>query len=141
MTDKLEQEAFVQLQRAASRLMDEVARLLKPAGLRPTQYNVLRILRGARPDPLNCGEIAERMITREPDLTRLLNRMEEAGLVSRCRHDADRRVVRVTITPEGLKLLKSLDAPMLALHQRQFAALGEKKTGQMARYSSALLES
>ena len=141
MTDKLEQEAFVQLQRAASRLMEDVARLLKPAGLRPTQYNVLRILRGARPDPLSCGEISARMITREPDLTRLLDRLESAGLVSRCRGDEDRRVVRVAITAQGLALLESLDAPMLALHRRQFAALGERKMALLTRISSGLAES
>lgn len=141
MTDKLEQEAFVQFQRAASRLMDDVARLLKPAGLRPTQYNILRILRGARPDPLSCGEIAGRMITREPDLTRLLDRLEKSGLVSRCRGDEDRRIVRVAITAEGVALLKSLDAPMLALHRRQFATLGEKKTALLARMASGLAES
>lgn len=141
MTDKLEQEAFVQFQRAASRLMEDVARLLKPAGLRPTQYNVLRILRGARPEPLSCGEISGRMITREPDLTRLLDRLETAGLVSRCRGDEDRRVVRVAITPAGLALLKSLDAPMLALHRRQFSSLGERKTALLTRITSGLAES
>ncbi len=141
MTDKLEQEAFVQFQRAASRLMEDVARLLKPAGLRPTQYNVLRILRGARPEPLSCGEISGRMITREPDLTRLLDRLETAGLVSRCRGDDDRRVVRVAITPAGLALLKSLDAPMLALHRRQFSSLGERKTTLLTRITSGLAES
>lgn len=141
MTDKLEQEAFVQFQRAASRLMEDVARLLKPAGLRPTQYNVLRILRGARPEPLSCGEISGRMITREPDLTRLLDRLETAGLVSRCRGGEDRRVVRVAITPAGLALLKSLDAPMLALHRRQFSSLGERKTALLTRITSGLAES
>lgn len=141
MTDKLEQEAFVQFQRAASRLMEDVARLLKPAGLRPTQYNVLRILRGARPDALSCGEITDRMITREPDLTRLLDRLETAGLVSRCRGEQDRRVVRVTITAEGLAVLKSLDAPMLALHRRQFEPLGERKTAMLTRIASELAES
>lgn len=141
MTVKPEQEAFVQLQRAASRLMEDVARLLKTAGLRPAQYNVLRILRGARPDALSCGEIAARMITREPDLTRLLNRLEKAGFVSRCRHDGDRRVVRVSITAEGLAVLTPLDAPMLALHRRQFETLGARKTALLSRIASALAES
>lgn len=141
MTEKPEQEAFVQFQRAASRLMEDVARLLKPAGLRPTQYNVLRILRGARPDALSCGEITDRMITREPDLTRLLDRLESAGLVSRCRGEHDRRVVRVTITAEGLAVLKSLDAPMLALHRRQFEPLGQRKTAMLTRIASDLAES
>jgi DNA-binding MarR family transcriptional regulator len=141
VTGKPEQEAFVQLQRAASRLNDDVARLLKPAGLRPTQYNVLRILRGARPDPLSCGDITARMITREPDLTRLLDRLETAGLVSRCRGNEDRRVVRVAISPQGLALLKSLDAPMLALHRRQFSTLGDKKTALLTNLAAGLAES
>jgi DNA-binding MarR family transcriptional regulator len=141
VTQKADQEAFVQLQRAASRLMDDVARILKPAGLRPTQYNVLRILRGAAPGPLSCGEIAGRMISREPDLTRLLDRLETAGLVSRCRGEDDRRVVRVAITANGLALLQSLDAPMLALHHRQFKALGEKRRALLTRIASLLAES
>lgn len=75
-TAPAEQEAFVALQRAAARLMDGVAELLKPYGLRPAQYNVLRILRGAHPERLNCRQVAVRMMTREPDLTRLLDRLE-----------------------------------------------------------------
>ncbi len=93
-----EQDAFVMLQRAAARLMDGVAELLRPYGLRPPQYNVLRILRGAHPQELACHEIAARMMTREPDLTRLLDRLEAAGLAKRTRQASDRRVVRVGIT-------------------------------------------
>lgn len=136
-----EQDAFVTLQRAAARLMDGVAGLLKPYGLRPPQYNVLRILRGAHPEQLNCREIAARMITREPDLTRLLDRLEAAGLVTRTRQSSDRRVVRVGITASGLELLRQLDAPMLALHREQFAVLGPSRMATLARLLRRLLES
>lgn len=136
-----EQDAFVALQRAAARLMDGVADLLKPYGLRPAQYNVLRILRGAQPEELSCREVAGRMMTREPDLTRLLDRLEAAGLVRRARKDADRRVVRVSITPSGLDLLARLDGPMLELHRRQFAAIGPKRTAVLTRLARRLLES
>ncbi|MEJ5366935.1 MAG: MarR family transcriptional regulator [Bryobacteraceae bacterium] len=136
-----EQDAFVTLQRAAARLMDGVADLLKPYGLRPAQYNVLRILRGAQPEELSCRQVAERMMTREPDLTRLLDRLEAAGLVRRARNDADRRVVRVAITPSGLELLGRLDAPMLELHRRQFAPLGPRRTAVLTRLARRLHES
>lgn len=136
-----EQDAFVTLQRAAARLMDGIAELLKPYGLRPPQYNVLRILRGAHPEQLNCREIAARMITREPDLTRLLDRLEAAGLVTRTRQSPDRRIVRVGITASGLELLRQLDAPVLALHRSQFAALGPSRLTILARLLRRLLES
>jgi DNA-binding MarR family transcriptional regulator len=136
-----EQEAFVTLQRAAARLMDGVAELLKPYGLRPAQYNVLRILRGAHPEQLNCRQVSGRMMTREPDLTRLLDRMEKAGLVRRQRQDSDRRVVRVGITRAGLQLLAQIDEPMLALHRQQFSALGEKQTATLTRLARRLAES
>ncbi|GIU79992.1 MAG: hypothetical protein KatS3mg005_3230 [Bryobacteraceae bacterium] len=136
-----EQDAFVSLQRAAARLMEGVAELLKPYGLRPAQYNVLRILRGAHPEQLNCRQVAGSMMTREPDLTRLLDRMEKAGLVRRQRQDSDRRVVRVGITRAGLQLLAQIDEPMLALHRRQFSVLGEKQTATLTRLARRLAES
>lgn len=136
-----EQEAFVALQRAAARLMDGVAELLKPFGLRPAQYNVLRILRGAHPEQLNCRQVAARMMTREPDLTRLLDRMEKAGLIRRQRQASDRRVVRVGVTQAGLQLLAQIDEPMRALHRQQFSVLGEKQTAMLARLARRLAES
>lgn len=141
MTSNPEQDAFVTLQRAASRLMDEVGALLKPYRLRPSQYNVLRILRGARPAELRCHEIAARMLTREPDLTRLLDRLEHAGLVTRTRRPGDRRVVHVAITPAGLDLLNTLDRPMLNLHSRQFARLSPRGAATLTRLARRLLES
>ena len=90
------------------------------------QYNVLRILRGA-PDGLTCGEIGNRMITRDPDITRLLDRLEKRGLISRCRESKDRRMVMARITPEGLKLLARMDEPVRAMHRSQLGHLGRER--------------
>ncbi len=136
-----EQEAFVLLQRAASELMEGLVRLLKPHGLSAPQYNVLRILRGVHPSAMACGEVGERMISREPDMTRLLDRMEKAGWVKRCRGKEDRRVVEAGITASGLALLKRLDEAVAALHREQFAALGEQRRGKLTKLLGGLLES
>jgi DNA-binding MarR family transcriptional regulator len=97
--------------------------VLKTEAISSTQYNVLRILRGS-PEGLPCGEIANRMITRDPDITRLLDRLEKRGLISRCRQTKDRRMVMVRITPEGLKVLARLDEPVQEGHRRQLGHLG-----------------
>ena len=133
---RIEHEAFVNLQRTADALMQGVAATLKPAGLSPTQYNVLRILRGAGPDGLACREIGERMITKDPDVTRLLDRLEERGLVTRTRDRADRRVITTRITQKGLRLLNELDEPVAKLHAEQLRHLG----GQRLRSLISLLE-
>src|SRR5437660_9406904 len=106
-----EEEVFLDLLRTTDLPGRRVATVLKPDDLSPTQYNVLRILRGA-PDGLTCGEIASRMITRDPDVTRLLDRLEKRELISRCRESNDRRTVMARITPEGLRLLAGLDEPV-----------------------------
>jgi DNA-binding MarR family transcriptional regulator len=100
--------------------------VLKTEDISSTQYNVLRILRGS-PEGLPCGEIANRMITRDPDITRLLDRLEKRGLISRCRQTKDRRMVMVRITPEGLKLLARLDEPVQEGHRRQLGHLGRER--------------
>jgi DNA-binding MarR family transcriptional regulator len=115
----LEARVFVELLRAAETLARGAEAILKPSGLSPTQYNVLRILRGAGPEGLLCREIGCRMISRDPDITRLLDRMESRGLISRSRGEEDRRVVKTCITQEGLRALAELDAPVLELHRRQ----------------------
>ena len=126
-----ELEAFLNLLRTSSQLMAEVEELLRPAGISGTQYNVLRILRGmGATDTQNgvpCGEVAQRMVTRDPDITRLLDRMERAGLIVRARSRQDRRVVKTAITAEGLKVLKKLDQVIVELHERQLKHLGERK--------------
>ena len=116
----LEAEAFLNVLRTSAALGDELAEVLRAHELTQPQYNVLRILRGAGPDGLPSGEIGERMVSREPDMTRLLDRMEARGLVARQRGPADRRVVTATITAEGLRLVGALDAPIQAMHERQF---------------------
>jgi DNA-binding MarR family transcriptional regulator len=107
--------------------------LLKSAGLSHTQYNVLRILRGASPETLSCGEIAQRLITRDPDITRLLDRLESRGLISRMRGTTDRRVVRSTVTPAGLDLLQQLDEPLHQAHLRQLAHMSEQDLQTLVR--------
>lgn len=133
------QDAYLLLQRAAGALQEELALLLKPHGLSPAQYSVLRILRGAKPARLSCGEISARLAARDPDLTRLLDRLARLGWVERARCEGDRRVVRSGITPEGLALLRSLDGAVASLHRRRFAPLGEKKTAALATLLGELL--
>lgn len=115
----LEAQVFVSLLRTADALARGGEALLKPSGLSATQYNVLRILRGAGAEGLACREVGCRMISRDPDITRLLDRMESRGLILRARGDKDRRVVRTRITAEGLRVLRELDAPVQELHRRQ----------------------
>jgi DNA-binding MarR family transcriptional regulator len=116
----LEDQTFIALQKVADALGQQAEQLLKANGLTGAQYNVLRILRGAEPDGLGCSGISERMISHDPDMTRLLDRMEKRSLITRQREKQDRRVVRTRITPEGLSLLRRLDQPVRELHQRQF---------------------
>ncbi len=122
-----EDEVFVQLLRTTDLLMQGLVAALKPCDLSPEQYNVLRILRGAGRDGHPCGEIASRMITRDPDVTRLLDRLAKRGLIERGRDEVDRRVVRATITARGLKLLAPLDQQLLELHRGQIGHLGRDR--------------
>lgn len=123
----LEQEAFLSIGRTWSVLEHGMAEALKPHGITPTQYNVLRILRGAGAEGLCRGEIMDRMIARVPDATRLLDRMEGAGLIERERSETDRRFVTTRITAEGLRVLAELDDAVPALHRRQFSGLAEEE--------------
>jgi DNA-binding MarR family transcriptional regulator len=136
----LESEAFLNLQRTADFLMQGLAEVLKPSGLSPTQYNILRILRGAEPGGLACREIAERLVTHDPDLTRLLDRMEERGLVSRRRGNRDRRVVTVRIAPQGLDSLEGLDDVLLSLGKKQFRKLDPDRLNLLIELLEALRE-
>ena len=116
----LENRVFVALLQTADALSQDAEQLVKAAGLTGAQYNVLRILRGAEPAGLACSSIGERMISHDPDMTRLLDRMEKRGLITRERQTDDRRVVKTRVTPQGLSLLKTLDQPVHDLHRRQF---------------------
>ena len=126
-----EEAAFLDLLRTADIISRPVAQVLKIEDLSPTQYNVLRILRGS-PDGLTCGEIGNRMITRDPDITRLLDRLETRSLISRCRESKDRRMVLTRIAPEGLELLARLDKPVQDTHRKLLGHLGQERLRALA---------
>lgn len=116
----IEGRVFAAILKAADALSQDAERLLKQHGLSGAQYNVLRILRGAEPDGLPCKGIGDRMISHDPDITRLLDRMEKRQMISRERQAQDRRVVKTRITAQGLEVLKKLDQPVRDLHSSQF---------------------
>ena len=118
-----ERELYLLLQHVAGAFIQELAVVLRPAGITPEQYHVLRVLRDAGPGGLACSDIAERSVSGDPDVTRLLDRLEKQGWASRTREPTDRRVVMARITNDGLRLLEELEAPVSALHARQLAAL------------------
>jgi DNA-binding MarR family transcriptional regulator len=138
----LEAEVFLTLLHAADSLLRPAEETLKTAGLSHTQYNVLRILRGARRSMqkssdaagLPCGEIAARMITRDPDITRLLDRLESRGLVSRTREKKDRRVVLACITDAGLQLLRALDKPVAEMQKKLFHRVPAKNLRRLLEH-------
>jgi DNA-binding MarR family transcriptional regulator len=119
----LQQEAYLSVVRTSTSLTDAMEDLVKARGISATQYNVLRILRGSGAEGLCRNELRDRMLTRMPDMTRLLDRMEVAGLVVRAREGDDRRMVMTRITETGRRLLDDLDAPVMALHRKQMAGL------------------
>jgi DNA-binding MarR family transcriptional regulator len=121
--DSRRQEAVLNILRTADTLKRGLDLLLKRNRITSSQYNVLRILRGAGEQGLHCGGIAERMITAEPDITRLLVRMEGLGLLLRHRNSADRRMVTATATERGLRLLDEVEVPLRELQEQQFALL------------------
>jgi DNA-binding MarR family transcriptional regulator len=118
---------FVAFMQIADTFGAQAEQVFKTAGLTAAQYNVLRILRGAGRAGLACREIGERMISRDPDITRLLDRMEKRNLITRERQSDDRRVVKTFITPQGLEILKTLDRPVSTLHKRQFQGISPVK--------------
>lgn len=119
----LEQEAMLSIERTAAVLTHSFSEALRPYGITPTQYNVLRILRGAGTRGLSRNDIRERLVSQVPDVTRLLDRLEVAGLVIRERSEEDRRLVATRITRPGLKLLARLDKPVVQVHARQLGHL------------------
>jgi len=129
----LEDRIFVAILKTADTLSQEAAQLIKSAGLTMAQYNVLRILRGAEPQGLLCRGISERMISRDPDITRLLDRMENHGWITRHREKEDRRVVKTRITEEGLAALKKLDQPVRDLHKWQFRHMSAPQLKTLAK--------
>jgi DNA-binding MarR family transcriptional regulator len=129
------EEAYLNLLRTTTVLAADFERLFKDAGLSEPQYNVLRILRGAGADGagLPCLEIASRMITRVPDITRLVDRLEAAGLVERARTSEDRRVVLVKITRKGLEAIAPLGQPLVEIHRRQMGHMSPKELDELSR--------
>jgi DNA-binding MarR family transcriptional regulator len=136
----LETRVFVALLKAAERLRQDAEQLVKEYGLTGTQYNVLRILRGAEPGGLPCKGISDRMISHDPDMTRLLDRMEKRGLITRERQFDDRRVVKTRITSEGLEILRKLDAPVQDLHRRQFRNINGDRLKVLAAALEEILQ-
>lgn len=128
----LEAEVYLGLRLTAQRAREPWARHLKAeAGLSTTQYNLLRILRGAHPEGLTCSEVAERMINRDPDVTRLVDRLEKRELVSRERDTGDRRVVKIYISPAGLVTLRSLDRAAEQFPVQLLGHLGKKRLREL----------
>jgi DNA-binding MarR family transcriptional regulator len=127
----LEHDAYLNLLRTADVLARGAEEVIKPFGLSGTQYNILRILRGAGAQGLCCHEAAERMLTHDPDVTRLLDRLERRGLIVRTRASSDRRVITAQITPEGLRMLAKLDRPIEECHRGQFGHLGPRRLAQL----------
>jgi DNA-binding MarR family transcriptional regulator len=127
----VEEEAILNIARTAAVIEHTGAEALKPFNLTITQYNVLRILRGAGGEGLCRNEVGERLVTRVPDVTRLLDRMEAAGLIVRQRGGADRRFVSTRIPEKGLRLLEKIDRELPAIHARQLGHVGQKRLREL----------
>lgn len=125
------EELYLSIIKTASDLSHRADQFFRPHGITQIQYNVLRILRGAGPEGLCRNEISGRMITAAPDMSRLLERMEKQGLISRSRDREDKRQVSSTITKKGEKLLQQLDEPLHRHLEGDLLGLGEKKTAQL----------
>ncbi|HEX2210608.1 MAG TPA: MarR family transcriptional regulator [Longimicrobium sp.] len=123
----LEEEAYLNVVRTSNALGQGIAELLRGHDLTPAQYNVLRILRGAGETGLTASDIAGRMISRDPDVTRLVDRLEKRGLVDRWRCSHDRRVVWTRISPAGRELIQPLDVQVDQLHRRLLSHMTPEK--------------
>lgn len=136
-----EQEAMLAVRRTAASLLSPWERFLKTnAALSSSLYNVLRILRGSHPGALTCGEIGERTIARDPDVTRLVDQLSARGLVSRVRSRADRRVVEVSITEKGLELLRELDPHSQRMPRALMGHVGQAKLRQLSKLLAEVLD-
>lgn len=133
-----EEEVYLNIQLTAERLWWGINETIKQADLTPTQYNVLRILRGAGKAGASCSEISERLVTKDSDITRLLDRLEARGLISREREAKDRRRLIARITEDGMQLLAGLDKPIEQCHRRQMGHLGEKQLVTLSKLLDTL---
>ena len=136
----VEQEVFLGLRLAAARLLDPWATFLKTtARLTPIQYNVLRVLRGSRPAKLACSDLGDRLIARDPDITRLVDRLSKRGLVKRSPSRKDRRVIEVAITGKGLGILRELDVHVERMPKALLGHLGGERLRQLRRLLEAVI--
>lgn len=135
-----EEEIYLSIQLTAERLWWGVNETLKLVDLTHTQYNVLRILRGAGLVGASCSEISERLVTKDSDITRLLYRLEARGLISRGREMKDRRIIITRITDDGLQLLASLDKPIQQCHRRHLGHLGDRQLATLSKLLDAVLK-
>jgi DNA-binding MarR family transcriptional regulator len=135
--ESLEQETYLNLQRTVGILNGPFLQLFKQNDLRHSLYNILRILRGQKGQGLACSHIAERMVTRDPDVTRLIDKLMKKGLVQRHRSDTDRRVVLISITEEGMNLLDEMDGPVKELHH---LALGHMTRAELEELNRLLVK-
>jgi len=134
----LEEEVLLNIARTAEYLSTAGAAVLKTAELTATQYNVLRILRGAGAEGLSCSDISDRMVTKESDITRLLDRLEARGFISRERPANNRRVVVARITEDGLSVLAELDEPVNELNRKLVGHLGNDRLKTLIRLLEAV---
>jgi len=135
-----EEEALLNLGRTYEFLSQRMAELLKQYQLTPTQYNMLRILRGAGADGVTCSQATERMLSPDPDVTRLLDRMEAQDLIRRERSKEDRRVVITRITERGLELTNRIDAPLSQLLRQYLGRVGQARLRDLVDILEALRE-
>ena len=136
----LEEEALLNIVRTHEFLQQQQADFFKQFQLTPTQYNVLRILRGAGKDGVTCSQAAERMVAADPDITRLLDRLESRGWIERERSREDRRVVISRIMPLGTELLKQIDRPLTELLKRQFSNVGKERLAELIEILESVRE-
>jgi DNA-binding MarR family transcriptional regulator len=129
--DSLEQEVFLSLWRTYDRLRMLEEELFGDYDLTPQQYNALRLLAGEHPNKVRTLDLASRLVSRAPDITRLIDKLAQRGLVERDRPADNRRVVYVGITPAGLALLRELREPLRACHARQLGHLSENDLNQL----------
>lgn len=127
----MQEELWLNLSRTAAAVGHRLEQGLRPSGLSPTQYNVLRILRGAGGMGLCQSEIGERLVAQVPDVPRILDRMERAGWVQRTRGIEDRRVVLTTLTEAGLEVLAGLDTPIVEMLAQMFARMSQAEMQQL----------
>ena len=123
--------AFLSIVQVAEEMQRGMAELLKTRDLSLAQYNVLRILRGAGPEGATCSNVSDNLIRHDPDVTRLMDRLEKRGLIDRARDTKDRRVVRTRITKAGAALLAELDEPVDDLHAHQLGHLSSKRLADL----------